>query len=217
MDNHKIQYERVKNNRILSGEEVLELVKKIQQGDKESRNRLVLWNLGLVYKIAYSKWQDYPEVAIEDLLQAGSEQLIKSAQYYSLEIQAKFSTYAYKNIGFAIDDEIKLQKQTIKNSSLEPLSIESMAEENTVLGKGLESRDKDPLQTIVEQSESEIVHDEMNCLTKEEQQVLNLLYDSEQQMSYQRIGIILDKSETEIEWMVEDALEKLRNMLWEKK
>lgn len=77
---------------LLSHEETLELIKKVQEGDEEAKEILISSNLGLVRSvvckftnIGYEK---------EDLFQLGSIGLIKAIYKFDISYNVKFSTYA---------------------------------------------------------------------------------------------------------------------------
>ncbi|MCX7883773.1 MAG: RNA polymerase sporulation sigma factor SigF [Caloramator sp.] len=79
-------------NRIPSQDEVIELVKKSQMGDKEAQDRLVRANVGLVSVIVkkfLNRGYEY-----EDLFQIGCIGLVKAIKNFNSNFNVKFSTYA---------------------------------------------------------------------------------------------------------------------------
>ncbi|MBQ7642455.1 MAG: sigma-70 family RNA polymerase sigma factor, partial [Clostridia bacterium] len=76
----------------LSAKESEDLLKKIQDGDEEARERFTLANLRLVLSII--KRFSSAKVSADDLFQAGMIGLIKSIDNFDLSVGVRFSTYA---------------------------------------------------------------------------------------------------------------------------
>lgn len=75
-----------------SQEEVMELIKRSQQGDREAQDTLVRANVGLVSVIVkkfLNRGYEY-----EDLFQIGCIGLIKAIRNFNADFNVKFSTYA---------------------------------------------------------------------------------------------------------------------------
>jgi RNA polymerase sporulation-specific sigma factor len=79
-------------NKILSHEETLELIQKAQNEDRDAKNTLVSYNLGLVRSVlkrfanrGYEK---------EDLYQLGCIGLVKAIEKFDFNYNVRFSTYA---------------------------------------------------------------------------------------------------------------------------
>ena len=88
-------------HRILTREEERRLAVRIQQGDRQALDTLVLHNVRLVYSIA-RRWSA-GETPLDDLIQFGMLGLIRAAQKFDGEKGFKFSTYATWWITQAID------------------------------------------------------------------------------------------------------------------
>lgn len=80
------------NIRVLSNEEMLELFKRYQSGDKLAKEELIEGNLKLVLSIlrGYANRTDN----MDDLFQVGCVGLIKAIDNFDLKHEVKFSTYA---------------------------------------------------------------------------------------------------------------------------
>lgn len=76
----------------ISKEETYELINKAQQGDKESFNKVLLYNLPLAIKYAY-KYAYACEV--EDLIQQGVLGLMNAINHFDTSTDYAFSTYAW--------------------------------------------------------------------------------------------------------------------------
>ncbi len=80
------------NIKVLSNEEMIELFKKYQSGDKLAKDELINGNLKLVLSILrkYNNRTDN----LDDLFQVGCVGLIKAIDNFDLAHEVKFSTYA---------------------------------------------------------------------------------------------------------------------------
>lgn len=76
----------------LTGDEKMELLKKVKQGDKDARTKLIDGNLRLVLSII-QRFGGRADDA-DDLFQVGCIGLIKAIDNFDTEVGVKFSTYA---------------------------------------------------------------------------------------------------------------------------
>lgn len=108
-----LYYKSIKALPLLSEKEVIELSKKVQNGDENARNELVERNLLLVLKVAnhYSKLL---HLDIEDLIQDGNIGLMTAAQKFDHTFGCHFSTYATWWIRQAILRGVSNSSRTIK-------------------------------------------------------------------------------------------------------
>lgn len=84
------------------------LLKLAQNGDKQIRDKLILDNMGLVYKVA-NKFKSRCEnkCDFDDFIQLGTIGLIKAVDNYDPEKGSSFSYYAYVKIGSEINRYIR--------------------------------------------------------------------------------------------------------------
>ena len=84
------------------------LLKLAQNGDKQIRDKLILDNMGLVYKVA-NKFKSKCEnkCDFDDFIQLGTIGLIKAVDNYDPEKGSSFSYYAYVKIGSDINRYIR--------------------------------------------------------------------------------------------------------------
>lgn len=84
------------------------LLKLAQNGDKQIRDKLILDNMGLVYKVA-NKFKHRCEniYDFDDFIQLGTIGLIKAVDNYDPEKGSSFSYYAYVKIGSEINRYIR--------------------------------------------------------------------------------------------------------------
>lgn len=76
----------------ITPDEVIELAKRIEQGDQEAKKRLIEANLRLV--VAVARQYLGRELPLEDLIQYGNIGLIKAVERFDWRIGCLFSTYA---------------------------------------------------------------------------------------------------------------------------
>ena len=102
----------LKNTRLLSPEEEVELAKRKDEGDAEAFKRLTEGNLKLVVSIA--KRYVGRDVEFIDLIQEGNIGLMKAVEKFDYKKGFKFSTYATWWIRQAITRAIADQSRTIR-------------------------------------------------------------------------------------------------------
>jgi RNA polymerase primary sigma factor len=88
----QVYFNQIKTFPILSVEEEQDIVRRIQQGELELRQRLVESNLRLVVKIARSYLGS--GLSLLDLIQEGNIGLLYAAERFDPEKKVRFSTYA---------------------------------------------------------------------------------------------------------------------------
>lgn len=77
---------------LLSHEETMELIKKAQEGNKDAKERLITYNLGLIRSVLKGFLNRGYE--IDDLFQIGSIGLLKAIDKFDSSFDVRFSTYA---------------------------------------------------------------------------------------------------------------------------
>lgn len=121
-------------------DEMMELITRAHQGDKEARDQMVLDNVGLVWSIVRRfQGRGYE---MEDLFQIGSIGLLKAVDKFDLSYEVKFSTYAVPMIAgeikrFLRDDGMIKVSRSIKEMSMKVKSVRealcfSMGREPTI-------------------------------------------------------------------------------------
>jgi len=111
-DSVKIFLKDIGRYKLLTQEEEIELAKRIAQGDKAAKEKLVLSNLRLVVSIA--KHYIGRGMAFLDLIQEGNGGLMKAVDKFDYTKGFKFSTYATWWIRQAIARAIADQARTIR-------------------------------------------------------------------------------------------------------
>lgn len=111
-------FNEIKDNKPYSADEELVLAKKIQDGDIESRNKLIEANLRFVISIA--KAYRKSGVPFQDLISSGNIGLIKAAEKFDWRKGVKFISYAVWWIRQSIQECI----QSYANHDVKEYSIE---------------------------------------------------------------------------------------------
>ncbi len=108
----KAYFSQIRNTRLLTFEEELELSRRIEQGDEQARQELVEANLRLVVKIA--KAYVSSDVGLLDLVQEGNLGLLKAANKYDHRKKVRFSTYASWWIKQSITRALSNKRRSIR-------------------------------------------------------------------------------------------------------
>jgi RNA polymerase primary sigma factor len=98
--------------RLLSAREEVELAKRIENGDRKAKDRMINSNLRLVVSIA-RRYQGH-QLGLLDLIQEGILGLIRAAEKFDWRRDLKFSTYATWWIRQAIERGIANKARTIR-------------------------------------------------------------------------------------------------------
>ncbi len=105
-------FDEVGNEALLTREEEVELAKRIEQGDKQAREKLASSNLRLVISIA-KKYRNYG-LPFLDLIQEGNLGLMKAIEKFDWRKGYKFSTYATWWIRQAILKALTNRSRTVR-------------------------------------------------------------------------------------------------------
>ncbi len=79
-------------NEVLTQEEELSLIKKIQNGDHEALEKFITYNMNLVRSIANKI--DTTRMSFDDLVQEGCLGLMRAIELFDENKKCRFSTYA---------------------------------------------------------------------------------------------------------------------------
>lgn len=112
MEAIKLYLKEIKNTPLLTPQEEIEIAKRIKNGDRRARQRMIRSNLRLVINIA--KRYSYLGVPIMDLIEEGNLGLIKAVEKFNHRKGYRFSTYAAWWIKQYITRAIANQGKTIR-------------------------------------------------------------------------------------------------------
>lgn len=167
----------------LESDEIVELFKKYEQGDKKIRNKLIEGNLKLVnneLKKFYGLVKDSSYIEVEDLFEIGCIGLIKAVDNFNYKRNVKFSTYAVK----CINNEIFMYLKKLKVRRLgeiislnEPIKNDSDDNENDL---------KIDLVIADDNVEETFIRNEICRITRE---AINILSDFEKKLIMMNYGI----------------------------
>lgn len=108
----KIYLRDIQRTPLLNAEEEKVLARKVEQGDRAARNKMIEANLRLVVKIA--KRYLNRGLPFLDLIEEGNLGLMKAVERFSLEKECRFSTYATWWIRQSIERALVNQSRTIR-------------------------------------------------------------------------------------------------------
>ena len=114
IDSVQMYLKEIGKTDLLTGDEEVELAKKIEKGDEESREKLTKANLRLVVSIAKRYVGRSPNLTLLDLIQEGNIGLFRAVEKFDYRRGYKFSTYATWWIRQAITRALADQSRTIR-------------------------------------------------------------------------------------------------------
>jgi RNA polymerase primary sigma factor len=114
IDSVQMYLKEIGKTDLLSGEEEVELAKRIEKGDEEAREKIIKANLRLVVSIAKRYVGRSPNLTLLDLIQEGNIGLFRAADKFDYRRGYKFSTYATWWIRQAITRALADQSRTIR-------------------------------------------------------------------------------------------------------
>ena len=114
IDSVQMYLKEIGRTDLLSGDEEVELAKRVEKGDEEAREKLIKANLRLVVSIAKRYVGRSPNLSLLDLIQEGNIGLFRAADKFDYRRGYKFSTYATWWIRQAIARALADQSRTIR-------------------------------------------------------------------------------------------------------
>ena len=151
-----------------------ELIKKMHQGDKEARNKLIEHNLRLVAHIV--KKFETTNHDIDDLIGIGTVGLIKGIDTYKENSKVKLSTYAAKCAENEILMYFRADKKNSKNISLyEEIGYDKEGNKITILDI-LKTTDNDFIEDIAKNDNITLLKKFLSILTPREKEIIDARY-----------------------------------------
>ena len=158
----------------LTNEKELDCLLKLEQGDKDAREEIIVHNLRLVVYIA--KKFENTGIPIEDLISIGTLGLIKAVNTFRLAKNIKLATYASR----CIENEIlmylrKTNSMKAEVSYFEPLNIEWDGNE-LLLSDVLGSEPDDVYRDLEDEDERSRLYRAVASLNKRERQIMTMRF-----------------------------------------
>ena len=158
----------------LSAEKELDCLLKLEQGDKDAREEIIVHNLRLVVYIA--KKFENTGIPIEDLISIGTLGLIKAVNTFRLSKNIKLATYASR----CIENEIlmylrKTNSMKAEVSYFEPLNIDWDGNE-LLLSDVLGSEPDDVYRDLEDEDERSRLYKAVASLNKRERQIMTMRF-----------------------------------------
>lgn len=158
----------------LTNEKELECLQKLEKGDKNAREELIVHNLRLVVYIA--KKFENTGIPIEDLISIGTLGLIKAVNTFRISKNIKLATYASR----CIENEIlmhlrKTNSMKAEVSYYEPLNTDWDGNE-LLLSDVLGSEPDDVYRDIEAEDERSRLYKAVNALNKRERMIMTMRF-----------------------------------------
>ncbi len=141
-DNVQMYLKEIGRYPLLTGEEEIELAKRVERQDEAARQKLIVSNLRLVVSIAKKYVGRSANLSLLDLIQEGNVGLFKAAEKFDYKKGFKFSTYATWWIRQAITRALADQGRTIR---IPVHMVETINKYQQVVRRLVQDLGRDPL------------------------------------------------------------------------
>lgn len=155
---------------LLTGDEEVDLAKRIEKGDEAARQKLILSNLRLVVSTAKKYVGRSANLSLLDLIQEGNVGLFKAAEKFDYKKGFKFSTYATWWIRQAITRALADQGRTIR---IPVHMVETINKYQQVVRRLVQDLGRDPMPEEVA-SEMGVEVDKIRHIMKISQETISL-------------------------------------------
>jgi RNA polymerase primary sigma factor len=142
VDSVQMYLKEIGKTELISGDEEVELAKRILKGDEDAREKLTKANLRLVVNIAKRYVGRSPHLTLLDLIQEGNIGLFRAVEKFDYKRGYKFSTYATWWIRQAITRALADQSRTVR---IPVHMVETISKFNQVKRRLLQDLGRDPM------------------------------------------------------------------------
>ena len=190
-----------------------ELIKKMLDGDKNARNKLVEHNLRLVAHIV--KKYDNGKDDVDDLISIGTIGLIKGINTFKPDKNIKLATYASR----CIDNEILMYLRKIKKSKTEvsiDASLSLDAEGNELHLEDILGTDSDIVtKGLEEETDKKLMLDEVMKLNPRDRDIIILRYGlmGHNELTQKEVAELLGISQSYISRIEKKVIRRLKNIV----
>lgn len=193
----------------LSAKEEEECILRMQNGDRDARNKLIEHNLRLVAHIV--KKFESTNYDIDDLIGIGTVGLIKGIDTYSPTKNVKLTTYAAKCSENEILMFFRSNKKNAKNVSIyDGISYDKEGNEITILDI-LKTKDPDYLEDIYVKDNINLLKKYLNILSKREREIIDMRYglNNQEERTQKEIARIMGISRSYVSRIEKRAITKI--------
>lgn len=193
----------------LSKEDEEDCIKKMSEGNKEARNKLIEHNLRLVAHIV--KKFDYKNVDQDDLISVGTIGLIKGVDTFVSNKGNKLTTYCAKCIQNEILMYFRANNKNNKNISLnEPVGFDKEGNEISILDV-IKAPRPDFIEEINLKDNVKLLNDYLRILSKREKEIIVKRYglNGEKEWTQKMIADKLNISRSYVSRIEKRALTKI--------
>ena len=142
VDSVQMYLKEIGKTDLLSGDEEMELAKRIERGDEDARERLTKANLRLVVNIAKRYVGRSQHLTLLDLIQEGNIGLFRAVEKFDYKRGYKFSTYATWWIRQAVTRALADQSRTVR---IPVHMVETISKFNQIRRRLIQDLGREPL------------------------------------------------------------------------
>jgi RNA polymerase primary sigma factor len=142
VDSVQMYLKEIGKTDLLSGDEEVELAKRIERGDEDAREKLTKANLRLVVNIAKRYVGRSQHLTLLDLIQEGNIGLFRAVEKFDYKRGYKFSTYATWWIRQAVTRALADQSRTVR---IPVHMVETISKFNQIRRRLIQDLGREPL------------------------------------------------------------------------
>ena len=221
MARHKVEICGVNtaNIKVLTNDEIVDLFKRYQSGDKFAKEDLVNGNLKLVLSIL-KKYNNRTD-NMDDLFQVGCIGLIKAIEKFDPSKNVKFISYAIWWVKNGIQEFIKKRQIIIHiereeetlNGDISTSYISDDEDESVTRKDTMFSNDSDSDSQEISKNQKKVVYELLKNLSERERYIIECYYGigGKREMNLEEIGKKLNLTKERVRQIKATSLSKLRS------